>query len=137
MNRGTNHAVWPAVGQVIIETRRFSQSEFDRFAALSGDDNPIHVDESFAASTRFGRPVAHGMLLYGAICAVASHHFPEAVQVGQNLVFPAPTYAGELMTIQLTVTATSGPCYNASVRMVGPDGAPTCEGTMTLRRSDG
>ena len=43
---------------------------FDRFARLSGDDNPIHVDPAFSARTRFGRTVAHGMLLYGRVWAM-------------------------------------------------------------------
>ena len=54
------------IGQSAIAERVFSQSDFDRFAALSGDDNPIHVNPEFAARSRFGRPVCHGMLLYTA-----------------------------------------------------------------------
>jgi 3-hydroxybutyryl-CoA dehydratase len=74
------------------------------FARLSGDDNPIHVDPAFAAQTRFGRTVSHGMLLYGVICGVLSRHFPGAVQLEQRFTFPAPTYTDEAMTICLTVT---------------------------------
>ncbi len=58
------------VGQVESVNRVFSQTDFDRFAALSGDDNPIHVDAEFSARTRFGRTVAHGMLLYSIACSV-------------------------------------------------------------------
>ena len=39
--------------------RSFSQSDFNEFASLSGDNNPIHTDAEFAAQSRFGRPVAH------------------------------------------------------------------------------
>jgi acyl dehydratase len=52
----------------ISEVKTFTQAEFDAFARLSGDDNPIHVDPEFSARTRFGRTVAHGMLLYGVNC---------------------------------------------------------------------
>ena len=55
-------------GAVAILRRTFGQRDFDRFAALSGDDNPIHVDPEFAGRTRFGRTVCHGMLLYSTIC---------------------------------------------------------------------
>src|SRR5688500_2787 len=44
--------------------RSLSQAEFDLFARISGDNNPIHVDPEFSARTRFGRTVSHGMLLY-------------------------------------------------------------------------
>ena len=55
-------------GAIATFCRTFTQRDFDRFAALSGDDNPIHVDPAFAARTRFGRTVCHGMLLYSTIC---------------------------------------------------------------------
>jgi len=87
----------------IREMKTFSQAEFDTFARLTGDDNPIHVDPEFSARTRFGRTVAHGMLLYSVICGVISRHFPGATQLSQQLKFPAPTYANEPMTISLQV----------------------------------
>jgi len=54
--------------QLVEFACRLTQRDFDRFAELSGDDNPIHVDPAFAARTRFQKPVAQGMLLYGLIC---------------------------------------------------------------------
>lgn len=89
--------------QVIRETLTFTQEEFDRFAALSGDDNPIHVDADFAARTRFGRTVAHGMLLYSALCGILSRRWPGAVQMSQEFTFTAPTFAGEPVTFELVV----------------------------------
>ncbi len=54
------------VGDKVTVRRRLSQDDFLAFARLSGDENPIHTDALFSARTRFGRPVAHGMFLYGA-----------------------------------------------------------------------
>ncbi len=51
------------VGQIESVKRVFSQTDFNRFAALSGDDNPIHIDPEFSAKTKFGQTVAHGMFL--------------------------------------------------------------------------
>ena len=53
-------------------TRVLTQGDFDRFAALSRDDNPIHCDPVFARGTHFGATVAHGMFLYGLICGALS-----------------------------------------------------------------
>ena len=94
------------VGQVESVTRTFSQRDFDRFAVLSGDDNPIHVDPAFSARTRFGATVAHGMLLYGAVCGVLGTRLPGpgTMQLEQELMFPSPTYAGEETIIRLEVT---------------------------------
>ncbi|MGZ3427312.1 MAG: MaoC/PaaZ C-terminal domain-containing protein, partial [Polyangia bacterium] len=50
--------------------RRVTQADFDRFARLSGDDNPIHVDAAFAARTRWGKTLAHGMMLYSLVVHV-------------------------------------------------------------------
>lgn len=91
------------IGSSLTTIRAFSQGDFDEFARLSGDDNPIHVDPAFAAWTRFGRTVAHGMLLYGVVCGLLSRHFPGATQLEQRLMFPAPTFADEEMTINLTI----------------------------------
>ncbi len=90
---------------IIQEQKTFTQAEFDAFARLSGDDNPIHVNPEFSARTRFGRTVAHGMLLYSVICGVISRHFPGATQLSQQLKFPAPTYANEPMTIKVQILA--------------------------------
>ena len=48
---------------VLVLDRVLTQADFDAFAELSGDDNPIHLDPAFSANTRFGRTVSHGMLL--------------------------------------------------------------------------
>lgn len=85
----------------IEETRSFSQEDFDLFARLSGDGNPIHVDPVFAAATRFGGTVAHGMLLFSAIRGLMARHFPDRLLLSQNLMFPAPTYADEMIVLRL------------------------------------
>ena len=64
------------VGDRALITRTFTQRDYDRFAALSGDDNPIHVDPEFARTTRFGRTLCHGMLLYSTLCATMTTVLP-------------------------------------------------------------
>ncbi len=112
------------------ETRRtFAQDEFDRFAALSGDDNPIHVDPEFSARTHFGRTVAHGMLLYTALCGALQAWLPGARQLEQELMFPNPTYAGEEVTIRLAVAELPGPDRAwLDTLLLGPDGSPGLQG---------
>jgi acyl dehydratase len=91
------------VGQTATSTHTLTQEEFNRFAALSGDDNPIHVDPEFSARTRFGKTVAHGMFLYSLICGVVAKNFPGAVQVSQDLMFPTPSYVGEQVAVSARV----------------------------------
>lgn len=116
-------------------TRTLSQAEFDEFAELSGDDNPIHVDPEFAATTPFEVPVAHGMFLYGLARARLACLFPTHVQRHERLVFPAPTPVGT--TVQIALDGRSGSCrpgcHTKSPRPADQD-APT--GTVFGKGTD-
>lgn len=79
----------------LIANRTFTQSDFDRFAQLSGDSNPIHIDPDFSAETRFGRTVAHGMLLFTVARGLLAQALPYHRLVSQSLKFPAPCFADE------------------------------------------
>ncbi|TYC52209.1 hydratase [Rhodobacterales bacterium] len=76
-----------------------TQQDFDAFARLSGDDNPIHVDPEFSARTRFGRTVAHGMLLYSRAFACLERLYPGRRHLVQTLMFPNPAYAEEELSL--------------------------------------
>jgi acyl dehydratase len=99
---------------------------------LSGDDNPIHVDPAFARRTRFGKPVAHGMMLYGLICALLGRHFPGAVQIEQWLMFPAPTFAGELITVAAEIMSIDKKQMTLATTISNPSGQLTCDGQSLL-----
>jgi acyl dehydratase len=88
-------------------SRSFSQADFDRFAKLSGDDNPIHTDPEFSARARFGRPVAHGLLLCSVLRGLIEKLAPGGRVTDQSVMFPAPTFAGEPMRFVVTVTGRS------------------------------
>ncbi|MFV3075922.1 MaoC family dehydratase [Niveispirillum fermenti] len=112
-----------------------TQAEFDLFALLSGDDNPIHVDPAFAARTRFGRTVAHGLHLCSILRGLAGRLRPGAGLAGQDVRFPAPTYAGEPMRFSAMVTEGGG--GNAMTRVAVKaerltDGTVTCEGFFEM-----
>ena len=109
--------------------RSFSQVDFDRFARLSGDSNPIHVDTAFAARTRFGRTVAHGLLLFSVLRGLIEQLVPGGHLLEQDIMFPAPTFAGERMCFTVTVTDTDNSGTNVKLvvlRVV--DGTVTCQG---------
>src|SRR5687768_17283275 len=107
-------------GQIVEVTRVFTQEDFDRFARLSGDDNPIHVDEEFAARTRFGRTLCHGMLLFSAASAVIRNRLPGpgTVIVDQALKFPGPTFAGDQCKIRIEVLSISADGKRAGLSTV-------------------
>ena len=115
-------------GTAVLE-RAFSQADFDAFARLSGDDNPIHVDPAFSARTRFGQTVAHGALLCSVLRGLVERIAPGARQISQNTQYPAPSPAGvtlrfEAETVELTPT---GQRIALRVSRLG-DGVVTCLG---------
>ncbi len=83
--------------------RSFSQADFDCFARLSGDDNPIHVDPGFSRDTRFGRTVAHGLLLCSVLRGLIEKLIPDGRLTDQSVMFPAPTFAGDAMRFAVAV----------------------------------
>ncbi len=95
------------IGERASFRRVFTQGDFDRFARLTGDDNPIHCDPQFAKRSHFGATVSHGMLLYSCISKAFAELIPGpgAVQLAQELMFPNPTYAGDEITVALEVVA--------------------------------
>jgi len=104
------------------------QEDFDRFARLSRDDNPIHVDPAFAATSHFGATVAHGMMLYGCIAKALGELIPGpgAVQLEQTLMFPNGTHTMEPITVSLSVEGEADGILDIAtlVTKPGPDGAP-------------
>lgn len=121
---------------VVLE-RVLTQSDFDAFAELSGDDNPIHVDPVFCATTRFGRTVSHGMLLCTVLRGLLDQLVPGARQLEQKLMFPSPTYAGDAMRFSAIVRSDDGRHVVAEINCERiEDGVLTCAGEATLERKE-
>lgn len=126
------------IGQTLTVKRTFSQQDFNRFAALSGDDNPIHVDPEFSMRTKFGRTVAHGMLLYSLIEHSLSTLLPRpgTVQIFQELVFPNPTFVDQEIVIHLEVNdLPTSQTAEIITNIAQPDGKMGCSGKTLVRLS--
>ncbi len=95
------------VGQKAESTRVVGERDLRIFAAVTGDDNPLHLDEAFAAATPFGGRIAHGMLCAGYISAVIGAELPGegSIYVSQTLRFRRPVRIGDAVTARAQVTA--------------------------------
>jgi len=96
------------VGHTASFSRTVTAEEIQQFAQATGDTNPVHLDESYAAKTRFGHVIAHGMLSAGFVsAALGTQLAPHAVVIylSQSLRFRAPVSAGETLTATVTATA--------------------------------
>jgi 3-hydroxybutyryl-CoA dehydratase len=92
-----------SVGMIETLTKTVASSDVIGFAQLTGDRNPIHLSEHFAAKTPFGRRIAHGLYTASLISAVLGTRLPGpgAVYVSQTLNFRAPVRIGD--TVEVTV----------------------------------
>lgn len=93
------------IGESFTFTRTLTQEDVHAFADLTGDDNPIHVDEEYAKSTRFGKPVVHGVLLLGIISKVLGRDFPGhgSIAVAISCRFLRPVPVGSEITVEVKV----------------------------------
>jgi 3-hydroxybutyryl-CoA dehydratase len=93
------------IGDSFARSRLVTDELIRAFAEVSGDFNPIHLDENFAAGTRFGKRIAHGMLSGAFISAVLGYEFRERriVYLSQTMRFISPVFIGDTVTTTATV----------------------------------
>lgn len=93
------------IGQVAQLTHKITQDDLKKFVELSGDDNRLHTDDSFAAKTDYKKPVVHGMLGASFISTVIGTKLPGdgALWFAQNLEFILPVRVGDTLTIRAEV----------------------------------
>ena len=95
------------IGDTASRAKLITDSDIHTFADLTGDHNPIHVDDQFASQSRFGKRIAHGMLSASLISAVLANDLPGqgSIYLGQTLQFVAPVFIGDEITARVTVTS--------------------------------
>jgi 3-hydroxybutyryl-CoA dehydratase len=93
------------LGMSASVSRTVSEADILMFAGVSGDTNPVHLDQEFAASTMFGGRIAHGMLSAGLISAVFGTRLPGpgCIYLSQTLKFKAPVKVGDTVVARATV----------------------------------
>ena len=97
-----------SVGDSVKFTKTISQDDIKRFAAASGDTNPIHLDDEFAADTRFNGRIAHGILVSGLISAALARLPGSVVYLSQDLEFRAPVRIGDEVTATVEIVEDLG-----------------------------
>lgn len=94
------------LGQTVSVLKTVSDRDIQLFAEVTGDTNPVHLDEDFAQQTAFGGRIAHGMLSAGLISAAIGTHLPGpgAIYLDQQLKFRQPIRPGDEVETRITVT---------------------------------
>ena len=95
------------VGQKASFSKKITEQDVATFAEISGDTNPVHLDENYAKQTRFGKRIAHGTLSMGLISAVLGNILPGhgTVYMSQKIKFVKPVYFDDTVTAEVEITA--------------------------------
>ncbi len=93
------------IGDKANFSKTISETDIYQFAGITGDFNPLHVNEEYAKNTRFGGRIAHGMLTSSLICTVLGMKLPGVgtIHISQNLEFKRPVFIGDTVTVELEV----------------------------------
>jgi len=95
-----------SVGLSKTYSKTLTEKDILLFAACSGDLNPVHLDKTYAATTVFGEPIAHGMWTGALISAAIATQLPGpgSIYRGQTLTFKNPVKVGDTVTVTLTIS---------------------------------
>lgn len=96
-----------SVGTKATYQKTCTEEDVLLFAKVSGDVNPVHLDESFAKETQFGQRIAHGMYTGALVSAALAIELPGpgTIYLGQEIKFRAPVFIGDTITVNLEVEA--------------------------------
>ena len=93
------------IGDKATTTKAFSAQDVEQFAELSGDKNPIHLDEAYSATTIFKHRIVHGSLVSSLISSVLGNQLPGpgSIYMGQTLSFKRPVYLNDAITCTVEI----------------------------------
>ena len=95
------------IGMSAVVSRTITDTDVRNFSGVTGDTNPMHLNEEYAKTTFFGGRIVHGMLTAGMLSAVIGTKLPGpgCIYVSQTLFFKAPVHIGETVYAKATITA--------------------------------
>ncbi|WEL18570.1 MULTISPECIES: MaoC family dehydratase [unclassified Halorhabdus] len=110
------------VGDTVTFSKEITDDDVTSFARASGDTNPLHLEDEYAAETRFGGRIAHGMLVGGLISAALARFPGTVVYLSQEFEFKGPVGIGDRATAEVEVVDTlDGGRYRLSTQVLVAD----------------
>ena len=129
----------PEIGQTATIEKTLDKQTVVAFACVSEDYNPIHLDEDFAKTTQFERPIVHGMLASSLISGLLASKVPGAgsIYLGQSLKFLRPIFVGETVTAKVEVISVreDKPIAVISTQVLSANGEVAVDGEATVMHS--
>jgi acyl dehydratase len=119
-------------GQTATRTMTINEDHVRQYAEITGDYNPLHFDQEFAAKTKFGRLVVQGGLTTGLLHALVAMEMPGpgTVFLSQDWKFPAPVFIGDTITAEAEILSIheSKPVTHLRFTVTRQDGEKVLEG---------
>ena len=93
------------IGQKATLSKKITEDDINQFSQITGDDNPVHVNEDFAKQTIFKKRIAHGFLSASLISTVIATKLPGpgSIYISQSLKFLAPVFIDEEINVNIVV----------------------------------
>ena len=124
------------VGDTASRSKTITDDDVREFARILGDASRIHLDDEYAAGTRFGRRLVHGPLVAALVPLVIANDFPgvEIVYLGESLRFTGPVFPGDTITARVTATRVreDKPIVTFAATCTNQDGASVVEGEAVV-----
>ncbi len=123
------------IGDRATLSKTVTAKDVEQFALITGDTNPLHLDQTYAAKTRFGGRVAHGMLGASLISAVLGTKLGGPIYLGQTLKFAKPIWIGDTITATAEVISADERKYVFTIRtrVTNQEGIEVIVGEATVR----
>ncbi len=125
------------LGDTYQEELSFKQSDVEKFAEISGDCNPLHLDKEFAKTTPFGRPIVHGFLSGAVFSKVFGTTFPGegTIYMYQEMKFTGPVFVDTPYVAKFVITEVDTTKHRASIKctLETMDGKVCIDGLAKLK----
>ena len=125
------------VGDNVSVSKIFTDEDVLNFSNLSLDKNPIHIDQSFAEQSIFGRKIVHGMLVASLFSGLLGMELPGkgSIYLGQSLSFTAPIYIGDKVTatVEIIKIRPDKPIVTLRTSCVNSEGLVVIEGEAVVK----
>jgi 3-hydroxybutyryl-CoA dehydratase len=124
------------IGMKASYSKTCSVDDVREFALLSGDLNPVHLDEEYAKNTQFGRCIAHGMYTAALVSATVALKLPGpgSIYLGQDMKFRAPVFIDDTITVEMEVESVreDKPIVGLKFVCLNQDGKKVATGTAVV-----
>lgn len=86
------------IGDLATFRKTITETDVNLFAGITGDMNPLHIDQVYAATTQFSKTIAHGVIGVGMLVGVMAKELPGGILLGQSIKFLKPVFIGDTIT---------------------------------------